>query len=142
MREHTIEKNVSEKQPATDIQAALTVIGRRTEGQGTLDLGKVSIPGALLYGANLSNAYLRGANLSGAYLTANLRGAILTEANLSGATLDAANLNGAYLRDANLSGASLTDVKNLTQEQLDKACGNAGTKLLDGLTLKECPTNP
>ena len=37
VREHTIEKIVS-KQPATDIQAALTVIGRRAEGRGTLDL--------------------------------------------------------------------------------------------------------
>ena len=34
VREHTIGKTVSEKQPATDIQAALTVIGRRAEGTG------------------------------------------------------------------------------------------------------------
>ena len=38
VREHTIGKTVSEKQPATDIQAALTVIGRRAEGPGAVDL--------------------------------------------------------------------------------------------------------
>ena len=48
-----------------------------------------------------------------------------------------ADLTGADL-DANLSGANLSDAKNLTQEQLDKACGNADTKLPEGLTLKAC----
>ena len=32
--------------------------------------------------------------------------------------------------------ADLSGAENLTQEHLDKACGNAGTKLPDGLTLK------
>ena len=64
VREHTsIGKTVSEK-PATDIQAALTVIGRRAEGPGTLDLNNVSIAGANLRGANLSDANLSDANLS------------------------------------------------------------------------------
>jgi uncharacterized protein YjbI with pentapeptide repeats len=44
----------------------------------------------------------------------------------------------AILRDANLSGADLSDAKNLTQTQLDKACGKAETKLPEGLTLKPC----
>ena len=34
VRENTIGKTVSENKPATDIQAALTVIGRRAEGRG------------------------------------------------------------------------------------------------------------
>jgi hypothetical protein len=124
VREHTIGKTVSEKQPATDIQAALTVIGRRAEGPGTLDLGNVSIAGARLIRANLFRANLSGANLSGA---------ILLSADLSGAFLSGANLSGADLSGANLSGA-----KSLTQEQLDKACGNADTKPPGGLTLKAC----
>ena len=67
VRERTsIGKTVSEKQPATDIQAALTVIGRRAEGPGKLDLSNVSIAGANLNGANLSQASLFQANLSGA----------------------------------------------------------------------------
>jgi hypothetical protein len=53
----------SAKQPATDIQAALTVIGRRTKGPGVVDLAKVGISGA-----NLSGADLRGAMLWGAIL--------------------------------------------------------------------------
>ena len=167
VREHTIRRTVSEKQPATDIQAALTVIGRRAEGSGRLDLNNVSIAGANLNGANLSQASLFQANLSGAHLfQANLSGAFLVQANLSGAFLSGANLIGANLSGANLtvtdlsqadlsgaslsgaliqaylSGANLTDVKNLTQVQLDKACGNADTKLPEGLTLAECKEEP
>ena len=38
---------------------------------------------------------------------------------------------------ANLTGADRRgNTKNLTQEQLEKACGNADTKLPGGLTLK------
>ena len=92
VREHTIGKTVSEKQPATDIQAALTVIGRRAEGPGTLDLNNVSIAGANLRGANLSGANLSGADLSGG---ANLSGANLSRANLIGANLSGANLSDA-----------------------------------------------
>ena len=127
VREYTIGKTVFEK-PAIDIQAALTVIGRR-KGQELPDLAKANIPGANLSGANLSgadldsahlnSAYLSGANLSGANLLgANLTGANLTGAklsrvdltgaNLTGANLGLADLNGAYLSGANLSGANLS----------------------------------
>ncbi len=126
VRESTIGKTVYEK-PAIDIQAALTVIGRR-KGQELPDLAKVNIPGANLSGANLrgadldsadlNSAYLSGASLSGANLLgANLTGANLTGANLSrvdltgadltGANLGLADLNGGYLSGANLSGANL-----------------------------------
>jgi len=124
VREYTIGKTVSEK-PAIDIQAALTVIGRR-KGQELPDLAKANIPGANLSGANLSSAdldsaYLSGANLSGANLLgANLTGANLTGAklirvdltgaNLTGANLGLADLNGAYLSGANLSDANLSSV--------------------------------
>jgi uncharacterized protein YjbI with pentapeptide repeats len=47
-------------------------------------------------------------------------------------------LSGADLLSATLSSANLSDVKNLTQTQLDKACGNANTKLPKELTLKPC----
>jgi hypothetical protein len=55
----------------------------------------------------------------------------LFRANLSGQWLV-----GEDLRGANLTGADLRDARDLTQEQLDKACGNADTKLPGGLTLK------
>ena len=155
VREYTIGKTVFEK-PAIDIQAALTVIGRR-KGQELPDLAKANIPGANLSGANLSgadldsahlnSAYLSGANLSGANLLgANLTGANLTGANLRGADLTGANLRSANLRGANLSvayliRADLTGAKNLIQTQLNEACGNNETELPEGLglTLKPCP---
>jgi uncharacterized protein YjbI with pentapeptide repeats len=127
VREYTIGKTVSEK-PAIDIQAALTVIGRR-KGQELPDLAKVNIPGANLSGANLRGADLNNADLNSAYLSraylsganligANLSGANLTGANLSrvdltgadltGANLGLADLNGAYLSGATLTGANLS----------------------------------
>jgi uncharacterized protein YjbI with pentapeptide repeats len=127
VREYTIGKTVFEK-PAIDIQAALTVIGRR-KGQEPPDLAKANLPGANLSGANLTgadldsanlnSAYLSGANLSGANLLgANLSGASLTGAklsrvdltgaNLTSANLGLADLNGAYLSSADLSGANLS----------------------------------
>ena len=116
VREYTIGKTVFEK-PAIDIQAALTVIGRR-KGQELPDLAEANIPGANLSGANLSgadldsanlnSAYLSGANLTGANLiTTDLTGAHLSVANLSGADLTAVVLRGADLSYANLSSATL-----------------------------------
>jgi uncharacterized protein YjbI with pentapeptide repeats len=110
--------------PATDIQAALTVIGKQKAIRTTtLDLVKAHIPKANLRGANLTGAYLWGAtltganltdaNLAGAYLTlaADLGHAYLTGANLSGADLSGANLTGASLAGANLVGARLAGAK-------------------------------
>jgi uncharacterized protein YjbI with pentapeptide repeats len=142
--------------PTTDIQAALTVIGRRAAiGTGAPDLANAHIPNANLVETNLSGANLSGANLSGANLMeADLRYADLSGANLSGAYLIGANLIDAYLSnpyprsaddhrlDANLSGASLRGAylngAIVSQTQLDKACG-IDVKLDPGLTLKPCP---
>jgi hypothetical protein len=147
--------------PATDIQAALTVIGRRAVGpdgdltaKDYLDLEHVSIPGANLFRADLSIANLRDTNLNVANLGdadlsyanliyadlshANLINADLSHAALNGANLSYAPLNGANLSGASLIGADLSVAQNLTQTQLDKACGDANTKLPDGLTLKPC----
>jgi uncharacterized protein YjbI with pentapeptide repeats len=139
VREYTIGKTVSEK-PATDIQAALTVIARR-KGQEPPDLADANIPGANLGRANLRGADLNGADLNSAYLSradltganligANLTGANLTGANLSrvdltgadlsGANLGLADLNGAYLSGANLTGANLSHT-NLRSADLSGA---------------------
>jgi uncharacterized protein YjbI with pentapeptide repeats len=103
------------------------------------DLSDANLSGADLRDANLSGADLRRANLSGA----NLSGANLRDANQLGhyADLSDANLSSANLRRANLSNANLRNVKNLTQTQLDEACGNTNTKLPEGLTLKPCSTD-
>src|SRR6476646_1466296 len=64
VRNGTIGMVINDKDaPATDIQAALTVIGRRDPGPGTVNLAWVKIPRADLHDANLSGVDLRGANL-------------------------------------------------------------------------------
>lgn len=112
--------------PATEIQATLTVIGRRhAVGPEWLDLGAANIEGANLFEANLTRAYLRGANLTGADLEgANLTGSFMEDAILTGATL---------------ANADLSYVKALTQAQLDQACGTP-RELPKGLNApKPCP---
>jgi hypothetical protein len=71
--------------PPNDIQAALTVIGRRKPGDGDVNLTRAIISRAVLFRADLSVASLSRANLSRAYL----RDANLREADLSGADLAA-----------------------------------------------------
>jgi uncharacterized protein YjbI with pentapeptide repeats len=98
------------------------------------NLSNANLSGANLSGADLQYAHLTHAHLSGAYLLkadlsgADLSGAYLLNADLSGAYLFNANLSGADLNYANLSnaelsGADLSTARNLTQEQLDHACG-------------------
>jgi uncharacterized protein YjbI with pentapeptide repeats len=109
------------------------------------NLSGADLSGANLFGANLRGATLNRANLNGSNpVGANLSGANLSDANLSGAhlfnaNLGDANLSGADLSGADLSRASLSDAKNVTPTQLDEACGNAETKLPEGLTIKPCP---
>jgi uncharacterized protein YjbI with pentapeptide repeats len=105
--------------PAADIQAALTVVGRRKAiGTGMPDFANSHIPKVFLVGADLERANLIGAhqyganlhsaNLTGANLTsADLERAFLVRANLNGARLDYAKLNDAELNGANLTGAHL-----------------------------------
>lgn len=95
-----------------DIQAALTVLGRRDANKDPknyrLDLDNTDIGGALLSSANLPGVSLKGCNLQRAdLLQANLQGAFLSSANLQGAFLMGANLQGTVLRRANLQGAFL-----------------------------------
>ncbi len=118
----------------TDIQTALTVIGRRDAHKDPvnqkLDLRNTDLSNADLTEANLSKAILVGANLQWVNFTranlseadlsitdlcgsifyeANLQKANLPEANLQGVVLRKANLSKAILYDANLEGAILCD---------------------------------
>jgi hypothetical protein len=121
------EKPLPEK-PRTDIQAILTVLGRRLVGpkrerhDQRLDLTSTHLQGVNLARADLRNASLKDANLQGAFLfAANLQGASLFKVNLRGAYLRYAEMQGAFLiqtdlRDANLNeadleGASLTEAE-------------------------------
>jgi uncharacterized protein YjbI with pentapeptide repeats len=122
--------------PTTDVQAVLTVFGRRVldhDAGLTLDLSEtvlsaISLPlganlsGASFYAADLrsaslptvdlQNSFFNHASLQSAHLVlANLRGASLAEANLHGAGLAAADLQGAKLQGADLSWAKLKEAK-------------------------------
>ncbi|MEO0374401.1 MAG: pentapeptide repeat-containing protein [Cyanobacteria bacterium P01_A01_bin.17] len=119
----------------TDIQAALTVIGRRNVNNDSrtkqLYLQDVSLRGADLSEANFDRANLNGSELSDATLErvtlrgANLKQVRLVGANLVGSILDEADLNGAVLRGANLAQANLIGAvllqANLREASFDKA---------------------
>jgi cell division protein FtsL len=118
------------KKVGVDIQAAMTVLGRRKVKQDppdkSIDLRNVSLPFIEIQGANLSRAKLPGANLCEANLCeanlceANLYKAVLYEANLSRANLSRAKLPGAVLWGANLCEANLCEA-NLSIASLYEA---------------------
>lgn len=100
----------------TDIQVALTVIGRRDSLKDPvnqkIDLRNTHIRRADLRSANFSGADLSGSDLCGADLRqADLCGSELGGIRLSGSILYEANLQSCNLRSANLSGANLNKVK-------------------------------
>jgi hypothetical protein len=132
--------------PLADIQAILTVLGRRKkagqEGDVVLDLSMTDLRGARLEGAHLQRAVLQRANLERARLErahlerANLRGAIL-----KGAHIEGAHLEGTVLRPYLLAGDTdkIYDVGHLTiaeaseggltQDQIEQAYGDEHTLL-------------
>jgi uncharacterized protein YjbI with pentapeptide repeats len=99
-----------------DVQAAVTVIGRRTaeHDRQPVNLHDAIVRRADLTFANFSGARLSGAELSGADLSradlsrADLFVSGLVETTLTGATLTGANLLGARAGRAWLDGADLT----------------------------------
>lgn len=113
------------------------------------DASKIDLSGARLRQSNLALTTYDDANLSNTNLSlANLFGARFNRTNFSRANLQnviavgtyfgSSNLTGADLTGANLSGADLSLVKGVTQAQLNRACGDANTKLPKGKTLPAC----
>ncbi len=148
VRQHALwtvnEKTAPVKQ---DIQAILTVLGRRERayGQGEaqrLDLSATDLRGAVLTNANLAGAILTSshfedANLSGAHLSGAqlsdarfnnsiLKGAILRDTNLRGATLKGADVTDADFSGADLTGVDLREARGLTDKQINSAKSHAG----------------
>ena len=147
---------------ASSRRTCSTVISARSAPAARISSTRVAWPrsGIQLAGANLRLASLFGTNLT----QADLSGADLACAKLSGANLAGAKLTKtgailtAFVRRSlslkkprgtsfdpipavmNLRDAVESDVRNLTQTQLDEACG-ADTKLLEGLKLKACSTD-
>jgi uncharacterized protein YjbI with pentapeptide repeats len=144
---------------ATDIQAALSVLGRRKASQdapgtelklaGTdlqrLELAKrrdddppPHLEDANLAEANLRHAHLAGTNLHNAYLAgARLEEASLRDADLSKAVLVQAQLNNATLTGANLQGAKLPGADlsgaDLQRVQLQGAAFRGGAYFRDAV---------
>jgi uncharacterized protein YjbI with pentapeptide repeats len=142
---------------AADVQAALTVLGRRTVLAGdppVLQLDGLDLRAAALAGARFDLADLSGSDLTGSGLhaaglrdanllrvrlahsdlgRADLAAARLREADLRGAGLARAALAGADLRAANLRGADLSG-SDLTRADLREA--NLSEAKLEGAKLE------
>ncbi|MDP3183616.1 MAG: pentapeptide repeat-containing protein [Desulfobaccales bacterium] len=141
--------------PATDIQAVLTILGRRKYSYGkgetaNLDLRNTDLRGAKLTDINLKEAildeahleeatlakadmekaFLNGTHLKKALIIAsNLEEASLSEAHLEGAILASTKLEGAILYKAHLEGLNLQNATGLTWEQLAQAIIDEKTQL-------------
>jgi Pentapeptide repeats (8 copies) len=110
------QSNQSPPELATDIQAILTVLGRRARTFGKGEDQRLDLKRTALRRANLWRAHLEGAGLWGAHL----RGADLRGAGLEGAFLFEADLERAFLNGANsLTVEQLATVKTLHKAQLD-----------------------
>ena len=94
------------ERPRTDIQAILTVLGRRETGPNRERFGQsLDLTKSRLCGANLRKANLRWVDLG----QTNLQWARLRQANLQQAKLVGANLEGARPVEANLRETDLAD---------------------------------
>ncbi|MEV8503600.1 pentapeptide repeat-containing protein [Actinoplanes sp. NPDC051475] len=105
--------------PPVDIQAAVTVLGRRNATYDS-SVDRLNLVGTQLHGADLTRADLADADLAYANLTqadltsadltgSYLRSAYLSDAFLGYVNLTGADLSGAHLGSAFLTGAHLTD---------------------------------
>jgi Pentapeptide repeats (8 copies) len=134
--------------PSTDVQAALTVLGRLPSRQGMIrarlrraHLEHSWLPdanlersdmtsGAHLDHANLRNAQFASADLVGTYFDgADLTGANFNAADLSGAHFPKAVMRGVSFEGANLSFAHLSLARGLNQQQIDSAIVDDMTEL-------------
>lgn len=112
------------QKPRTDIQAVLTVLGRRVV--------EFQRNGEVL---DLSETDLRGASLSGVHMgrDGSEKQFDLTRAILMDASLDGADLRDASLDGASLGGAKMSAARRVSQQQIDAANGGAGTELPEGI---------
>lgn len=129
------QNSFDDPKPRADIQAILTVLGRRVHRYAQGEEVRLDLARTDLRGADLREAHLEGAILIETHLEeAFLRGAYLEKAILYGAYLDGANLSKAHLqetdlRDVSLDRADLEDAKGLKYEQIKQALIEDSTKL-------------
>ncbi len=96
--------------PPTDIQAAVTVLGRRDaehDGDAIVDLSGADLGGVLMTG-DFRQSNLMGVSLRKALLfETRLQGSLMRESDLAGASINGANLRSANLNSARLDSARL-----------------------------------
>jgi uncharacterized protein YjbI with pentapeptide repeats len=118
----TTAKEPSAPKLATDIQAVLTVLGRRKYRFKYGEDERLDLTNTNLHGADLREVHLEGAHISGAHLEgadlrrthledAGLRKVHLEQADLREAYLEGAHLREAHLEEAHLSGAHLKQAR-------------------------------
>ena len=101
-----------------DIQAAITVIGRRHTKR---DIGRINLYGAYLVHAFLHDADLTGTRLRDADLTgARLRDAKLTGAYARGAKLTGADLHGAILTEADTAALTVRELESPARAETEE----------------------
>ncbi len=130
---NSIDELQSRQVLSTDIQAILTVIGRRVSTHETREgepIQRLDLHCTDLHRADLLKADLRWATLMGA----NLTEALLHGADLAGANFFGANLTRTFLHEVNLEGAV-----GLTREQIESAISDEHTRLPDYLKEPEKP---
>lgn len=109
-------------EPPSDIQAALTVVARRSRAYNDGETRRLNLAGVFIPGANLPHAQFDGAIFVDATLdNANLEGAHLHDADLHGGHLESVKLSSADLRGANLAGVVLTGGADLAHANLTDA---------------------
>lgn len=93
-------------------------------------------------GVRLDQADFTSASLPGARFTGTiLRGATFRNARLQNSDFTAAVVTSVDFTGAQLRGADLGSAIGLTREQLKSACGDAETKLPEGMTIAICPAD-
>jgi uncharacterized protein YjbI with pentapeptide repeats len=142
-----------------DELSAPAQIASLTDGQpisalARIKAGDINCRDCDLSGTDLSHQCVKNGDLSGAkfdnatalymcmsfanFSDASFRNTDLTAANLSHSNLTHADLTGARLDLTLIKGTNLSTVRGLTQAQLDKACGDAETRVPAGLKAKFC----
>ena len=129
---------------AADIQAVLTVLGRRNfryDRKGLrLDLSETHLLGARLMESNLEHVMFTGANLqNAAFFRVKFRGAIFHNANLIVTNFQKSNLeqcefhralmHGTKLEGSNIANSDLSEAQHLTREQIEAAIGAGSAQL-------------
>ena len=126
-----------------DVQAALTVLGRRPKVYKSERDPRLHLSATDLRWADLREAHLEGAYLHRVHLEdADLGGAHLHDAILIRAHFQGASLAGAHLERAHLEGAYLAKTTGITLHQVKSAYFDNDTQLPPDIRTALAPAQP